>query len=605
MANLSRINLLNSKLYLTTIYFIGIILFLLHLGDSLSIHQLNWLTVLFLIISITVLNYFLILLPPKGNGFSMDSAICLATMFVFGIEVALAVLFWSSLIFTIIQRKTVWWKHLFNFSTYTLMIIAAYHTFQFLGGDVGNIQVEGLGSYIIALLVYFSLNITIVGLYFLVLKEENLFIILKGLVKESVSGYFATLVLSLILSILLVSHQNFGLILFTTVVIFLSILFKQYFNLYSEVLKKVNIDELTGLYNHSYFKEVLNDYLENKKVDSLSLAFIDIDDFKKYNDYFGHIAGDELLTFFGKLLKEKCDEEEFFVARYGGEEFVIIFPNVNKDEAYQYLNKLRKEFNDSYFKGVEILPHGCLSFSGGIVEYEKDTYNATEFISKADQAMYRAKTDGKNTIHLFNKNDFDVSLLDLEKEIDQLEQQLRFFLFKDVYTYQHSKRVFQYANLFSQELELSRYDRKLLILGALIHDIGKIEIPRNIINKKGKLSPVEWDTVKKHVQWGKDIVATNNSLQELIPLVELHHERYDGKGYPHNLKGEGIPKLARMLCIVDSFDAMTTERPYQPTKSFSEAINELERCAGTQFDPKYVPTFIKMIRKHYPNKLGA
>lgn len=121
-------------------------------------------------------------------------------------------------------------------------------------------------------------------------------------------------------------------------------------------------------------------------------------------------------------------------------------------------------------------------------------------------------------------------------------------------------------------VSLSDYERKTLILGALIHDIGKIEIPRDILQKKGKLEPHEWEIMKKHVTWGKEIVSVNKKLEDLIPLVELHHERFDGNGYPYGLKEKSIPKLARILCIIDSFDAMTTERPYQKTKTFNEAL---------------------------------
>nr|WP_307321358.1 diguanylate cyclase [Evansella vedderi] len=531
----------------------------------------------------------------------MDSAIYLASAFIFGIELTLAVLLWSSLIWVLYERKILWWKQLFNFSIYSIMIIGAYYSFVITGGNIGVIDIDQLIPYFISLSIYFSLNVALIGIFFILNGTESIFTLIKGMIKETITSYLTTLVLSIILAILLTSQQNFGLFLFTTVVVLLSIVFKQYFLLYKEVAKKANVDELTGLYNHSYFKEILDDYLINKKPDQLSLAFLDIDDFKKYNDNYGHIAGDELLKYFGKILKETCEKDDFFVARYGGEEFAVILPNMGGRETFLYLNKMRKKLNDSYFKGVEVLPYGCLSFSCGVVEYEKGIYNSTEFIGKADQAMYRAKLEGKNTVHLFNENDLETTMLDYEKEIEHLEQQVRFFLYKDVYTYQHSKRVYQYAKLFANELNLSNHEKKLLVLGALIHDIGKIEIPRNIINKKGKLDAYEWEMVKNHVIWGKEIVATNKSLEGLLPLVELHHERYDGKGYPHGLKGESIPKLARILCIIDSFDAMTTERPYQPTKSFPEAIEELKKCAGTQFDPKYVPLFINMIKAHYTN----
>ncbi|RKL68242.1 HD family phosphohydrolase [Salipaludibacillus neizhouensis] len=586
-------------IYIFIISILGTTIFLLNINNSFSLSPMNWTTILLLVIAIILLNHFIVLLPPKGNAMSMDSAIYLASSFVFGIELTLIVLFWSSIIFGLYQSKIVWWKHVFNFSIYSLMIIAAYHSFIYTGGTVGAIEIEQLVPYVIALLIYFALNVLLVGGYFKVLETVSLYNVIIGMVKETIPSYLSTLVLSIILGMLMTSYQNFGLILFTSVVVLLSIVFRQYFVLYDEVSKKANFDELTTLYNHSHFKEVIDDYLINKKADTLSLAFIDIDDFKKYNDYHGHVSGDELLKYFGKQLREKCEKDGWFAARYGGEEFVIILPDVKGCEASKYLNKLRKEINDSYFKGVEVLPHGCLSFSGGVVEYESDFYNSAEFIGKADQAMYRAKSEGKNAIHLYHKNDLDSSLIDYEKEVDHLEQQLRFFLYKDISTYQHSKRVFQYAVKFSNEIDLTDHEKKVLVLGALIHDIGKIEIPREIINKKTKLEEAEWEMIKQHVTWGKEIVSTDKALQHLVPLVELHHERYDGKGYPHGLKGEETPKLARILCIIDSFDAMTTERPYQSTKSFAQGIEELEKCSGTQFDPEYVPHFIEMIKRQY------
>ncbi|WP_328224940.1 HD domain-containing phosphohydrolase [Sutcliffiella cohnii] len=280
-------------------------------------------------------------------------------------------------------------------------------------------------------------------------------------------------------------------------------------------------------------------------------------------------------------------------------------PKTDKRAASAFLNKIRKELNDTHFNGSDDLPLQCLSFSAGIAQYEEDTYNSAELLNKADKAMYYAKAQGKNTVqiyeensHLYNEEHF------LLKEIDALEQQLSIFLSKDMYTYQHSKRVFTYAVEMANRLPLTSEERRELILGALIHDIGKLEIPRDIINKKGKLDAREWDLMKKHVTWGKEIMASTKKYDDLIPLVELHHERFDGKGYPYGLAGEKIPKLARILCVIDSFDAMTTERPYQRTKTFQEGIDELNRCAGEQFDPVFVKPFIRMIQEKYPEKVN-
>ncbi|MDP4164707.1 MAG: diguanylate cyclase, partial [Bacillota bacterium] len=419
--------------------------------------------------------------------------------------------------------------------------------------------------------------------------------------KETIATYLSTLLLSLVLATLIHSQKTFGLFLFICISFLLSLAFKQHFQLFKEISEKANKDFLTGLNNHGYFKELLVEEMNSTKENGqpLSLAILDLDDFKKYNDLYGHIEGDHLLKEFGALLQRESLANNYLVARYGGEEFAILMPNTNRHTAYSFLNDLRKKTNDTYFKGVEGLPYGCLSFSAGVTECESETYNMSELLNKADQAMYSAKDQGKNLVQIYNEHaDYSVHRsLSLEKDLEEAEQQLKIFLSKDVYTYRHSKRVYQYAIDFSKMLQLSDYERKTLILGAIIHDIGKLEIPRDILNKKGKLEPHEWEMMKKHVTWGKEIISTNKKLEDLIPLVELHHERFDGNGYPYGLKGKTIPKLARILCVIDSFDAMTTERPYQKTKTFKEAIAELRLCSGKQFDPQYVEPFIEMISR--------
>ncbi|MDG4658353.1 diguanylate cyclase [Ectobacillus antri] len=426
---------------------------------------------------------------------------------------------------------------------------------------------------------------------------------MKIILREGVPGYIGTLLLSLVLIILITAESTLGLVLFMCIATLLSVAFKQNFDTYQRAYHKANTDYLTGLNNHGFFKDQLEEYIKvvNNSKQTLCVALLDLDNFKKYNDLYGHMKGDELLKFFGSLLQSECAKQNYFVARYGGEEFSILMPNTLKEDAYLYMERLRKKVNDTYFDGVEYLPYKCLSFSAGIAEYTIDTYDSQELLSKADQAMYYAKAQGRNLIHVFDEQSsyFASQSVTLEKELYEIEQQLNIFLSKDVYTYRHSKRVFKYAVDFSNKLQLNETERKTLILGALIHDIGKLEIPRDIINKTSKLDSHEWEIMKKHVTWGKEIISTNKKLIDLIPLVELHHERFDGKGYPYGLQGDAIPKLARILCIIDSFDAMTTERPYQATKTFAEAIVELRACADKQFDGRYVEPFIEMIEEKY------
>lgn len=586
--------------YLFFISLVGIIVFF-SIGDYGHYSSKEWTTIYALIGSILLLNHYSILLPPKGNALSMDSSIFLASLFLFGLNLTLTVLMIYSIIFTFSHRKMIWWKHAYNFSIYTLMITAAYYVFIFLGGTIGTIQTNNLTPYIASLGVYFAVNVVLLGIYFILGATESLSNVLTEMIKEAIAPYFSTLMFSILLASLMNSHTIFGLFLFTCISFLLSLAFQQHFELFKKISEKANRDYLTGLNNHGYFKELLEKEVKIAKdtEQPLSVALLDLDDFKKYNDIFGHIQGDQLLKEFGALLEKEAKSNSYTVARYGGEEFSLLMPRTSLHRAHSFINELRKKTNDTHFKGVEKLAYGCLSFSAGIAECSKETYNISQLLNQADQAMYSAKNQGKNLVQLFNENsEYTVQhSLSIEKDLEEAEQQLKIFLSKDVYTYRHSKRVYQYAVDFSRKLNLSDSERKNLILGALVHDIGKLEIPRDILNKKGKLEPHEWEMMKKHVTWGKEIISTNKKLEDLIPLVELHHERYDGNGYPYGLKGVSIPKLARILCIIDSFDAMTTERPYQKTKTFKEGIAELRACSGKQFDPQFVEPFIEIIEQ--------
>ncbi|MBD0383191.1 diguanylate cyclase [Paenibacillus sp. WST5] len=526
----------------------------------------------------------------------MDSSVFLASIFVFGGTFALTVLFLSELVTMLIDRKTTWWKHLVNFSIYTLMISGASSVYYLLGGQLGQFDSSRTHVYFLSLTVYFCINVLLIGFYFLLLHKGKQFEIIKSFFRDSLFAYLSTLLLSIVLVVLVTNNRYFGLFLFLAIACLLSHAFRRLFLMYNELSEKANKDHRTGLFSHSYFEEKLEEAIREYRDQerSFSLALLDLDDFKKYNDAFGHPQGDKLLSFFGKLIKTECESRQLLAARYGGEEFAVIMPEYSKAKAFAFMNELRKKVNDTPFDGVEVFPHGCISFSAGIYEVSKDNYYKSQLVDLADRALSMAKEKGKNTVMIYGEqNQLPQSI---EKEIHDLGQQLKIFLSKDVYTFKHSKRVYSYAVDMAEVLELSDDDRRLLILGALIHDIGKLEIPRDVLNKKSKLTADEWEMVKKHVLWGKEIVLATGKYKDLVPLVELHHERYDGNGYPYGLKNEEIPRLARMLCIIDSFDAMTTERPYQVTKTLEEAIEELNRFAGKQFDPELVVPFIQYIQ---------
>ena len=367
-------------------------------------------------------------------------------------------------------------------------------------------------------------------------------------------------------------------------------------------MKLINIDELTGLYNHRYFHNALTQCI--KKADdtngNVCLLFIDIDHFKYYNDSYGHTAGDVVLNMIGTIFKKNVRENDI-VSRYGGEEFAIILPDVSEKEAIVIGDRIRNSVEDTYFEGEENQPNGKLTISIGVACYPEKAKRKKELINMADDALYRAKFFNKNRVESYYsvleelKSDIDEEHIDLISSIRTLISVINA---KDQYTYAHTDRVVIYCELMADHLGLSEMDKKKLRYGAYLHDIGKIQIPKDILNKKTKLTEGEWGILKTHPKNGVDIVKPVEALKDVLPLIHHHHERYDGTGYPYGLKGDEIPYLSRILNVADSFDAMTSNRPYHDRRSYDQAVQELELCSSKQFNPEIVKEFIKMLEKN-------
>jgi diguanylate cyclase (GGDEF)-like protein/putative nucleotidyltransferase with HDIG domain len=364
----------------------------------------------------------------------------------------------------------------------------------------------------------------------------------------------------------------------------------------------INIDGLTELYNHRYFCDALTEKVkigkgENKPV---SMIFIDIDYFKQYNDTHGHQKGDYVLKKIGEIIKTNVRKDDI-AARYGGEEFAVILPNTNEKQAMDVAEHLRGKIESTYFENEESQPKGKVTASMGVSVYPDKSRNDVELIKSADDALYRAKFFNKNRVEAYTsildeiKSNIDEKDIELVTSIKTLISVINA---KDRYTYGHVERVVIYSRLIANKLQLSGRDKEILIYGAYMHDIGKINTSKETLVKKMKLTDGEWEELKEHPANGVEIIKSVESLQEIIPLIISHHERYDGKGYPNNLKGEEIPYLARILTVVDSFDAMTSNRPYNTRKTYEDGIHELEICSGTQFDPEISKAFIEVIRSN-------
>ncbi|ERK31839.1 bifunctional diguanylate cyclase/phosphohydrolase [Clostridium intestinale] len=368
-----------------------------------------------------------------------------------------------------------------------------------------------------------------------------------------------------------------------------------------ELQSLVNKDGLTGVYNHRFFCDILKKIIKESENDnkSVSMIFIDIDYFKYYNDLYGHQKGDDILRDIGNILRDNVRTQDI-VARYGGEEFAIILPDTKEDEATLIAEGIRKKIEKTNFEGEENQPNGRITVSIGVSVYPDKAKSDIELIKSSDDALYRAKFFDKNRVEIYTsilddlKNDIEEEHIDLITSIKTLISVINA---KDRYTYGHVERVVMYSRMLADKLDLNEEEKKNLIYGAYMHDIGKINISKDILNKRMGLTNEEWEILKQHPTEGVEIIKSVDSLQSISPVILYHHERYDGKGYPENLKGDDIPYNARILTVVDSFDAMTSERPYNKRKSYGEAIEELKRCSGTQFDPKIAEAFIEGIKE--------
>jgi len=358
-------------------------------------------------------------------------------------------------------------------------------------------------------------------------------------------------------------------------------------------------DGLTDLYNHRSFQNIMDEELV-KAAESdkpLSLIMLDIDYFKVYNDSFGHQKGDEVLKRVADILQANTPAAGY-CARYGGEEFALVLPGMSSEQAKTIGENIRSCIEASVFPGIEVFPKGRLTASVGIAEYPLMAANKEKFIQKADQALYKAKYTTKNKVETYFSvfDELSVELIDEEKNIFNSISTLTMVInAKDKYTYGHSERTMQLSKRFAGILGLEKATVKELVYSALLHDIGKIEIPREILNKTNKLSMQEWDILKQHPLWGAEIIKPLKSLKATADIIRHHHENYDGSGYPHGLRGENIPFGARMLRIIDSYDAMTSERPYKEEMSKIQAIKELMNSAGLHYDPKLLEAFVKMM----------
>ncbi len=328
-------------------------------------------------------------------------------------------------------------------------------------------------------------------------------------------------------------------------------------------------DKLTGLYNRAFFEEELK-RLDTQRQLPLALIIGDVNGLKLTNDVFGHLVGDQLLIETAGIIKQACRKEDI-ICRWGGDEFAILLPNTGKeavDQICQRINELAKISTEGPI---------TISISLGYAIKESTSQPIIEIIKKAEEKMYRNKLmESKSTrSHI----------------IDSLKQSL---YERSHETEAHGERMKEMSNTLGRGMDLDSDKLNELSLLALLHDIGKMAIPDGILEKPGPLTEAEWEKMKGHSEIGYRIAETSPELIHISKYILYHHERWDGTGYPHGLKGEEIPLLSRIVAVVDVYDVITQGRAYKEAVSHDEAIKEILRCSGTQFDPKIVSKFVEI-----------
>ena len=395
-------------------------------------------------------------------------------------------------------------------------------------------------------------------------------------------------------------------------------------------------DEKTGLFNATASVMELQKALDRDcQLGGLCVLLINVDYFKKYNDRYGHLQGDEALIQLAAVLKSNVYPTDI-IGRFGGEEFIVIMPRTTDVEGEGRAERIRTAVTHSHFAGEEYMTNGILSISIGLAYNADGAVTPQELIKQADEALYWAKETGRNNTRQYSKLkraiempsqlDMAVGLPSMKQEmtdkvlgkfiedvnsymLEVYEPTVRCLLkaleIWEVETVKHSLRVNRIALEIGKELELSAEELLNLNLGTLLHDIGKLSIGDSVLLKEQPLTPEEYCLIQKHPQAGYDMVKDNECLSKATKAILYHHERFDGKGYPHGLAGADIPLLARICSVADAFEAMTSDRPYKKSISLKDAAKEISRNSGSQFDPQVVVAFLKICEVQLDNNWSS
>jgi len=350
-------------------------------------------------------------------------------------------------------------------------------------------------------------------------------------------------------------------------------------------------DPLTGLYNRAFLFEALDKEVARtaRYGGDASLIVFDVDDFRSINADHGHAVGDQVLRDIGTIAQGVIRPTDSF-ARIGGEEFALLLPETGQLDALLIAERLRTAISRR-----TIIDDRRVTVTGGVASCPHDATERNDLHRRADAALHWAKRNGRNMCAVASEvadsasdpSERDGLLAHLYALVAGIDDQ-------HLHTRDHSENVAAYAVALGQALGLERERVVRLRRAALLHDVGKVAIPRAILEKPSKLTDAEFEHIKLHAPIGAAILA-HAALREEAAWVRHHHERLDGRGYPDGVAGDDIPLEARIIFVADSFEAMTSDRPYRAGMPVEDAIAELRRCKGGQFEPEIVETLARLV----------
>ena len=377
--------------------------------------------------------------------------------------------------------------------------------------------------------------------------------------------------------------------------------------LYALAKKKAGVDELTGLYNRRSLDEVIDSEISrhSRYGGTFSLAILDLDSFKLYNDTYGHLAGDTLLQIVGRNIKAAIRNADY-AFRYGGDEFAVLLPQTSIDAALSVLERVREKIVD----GVDTQKI-AITASIGLACWPDDGISHTDIIASADVSLYRAKRNGGNQAICASGHPAEVASDSSSSQFGNISDQKIANLVhvlaetadsRSYFTIKHSKKVTDYALALSKAIHLSKEEILQIETCALIHNIGKIGISGEILNKPTELSEEEQQIMRTHPSLGADIVRRIPQLACCVEPVLHHHENYNGTGYPDGQKGEDIPLISRILAIADEFAVLTSERSLAESMTHEKALENIEQRSGVDFDPHLVEQFVSIFESRSNGK---